>query len=180
MDEITNNPTIPFAQKAKYRQLLAQAGQSQGVGLTGLASPGALMDALPRVVRHAIPTVGGAWAVAKLLGAPRRLKRTGIGAALIYSVLRGFTEKGASAKVARVMEKFPSLIHHSKVIDPQDVRPAKDLVPRAFTMIADSHEDGGMNVPLREVAWSPGLRRWLSRKEEDVAARSTKAAALQK
>ena len=72
--------------------LIAQAGQEQGVGLSGMASPASLFNALPKVVRRAIPTVGGAWAASKLLGAPRRLRRTALGGALIYSALKGFMD----------------------------------------------------------------------------------------
>ncbi len=98
MDEISNNPMIPISHKVTMRRLIAQAGQDQGIGFTGSASTGSLMSALPKVIRHAIPTVGGAWAVSKLLGAPRRLKQTAIGGALVYSALKGFMSKGGSIK----------------------------------------------------------------------------------
>ena len=97
LDDIARNPAIPPLQRAKMKMLVAEAGRQQGVGLTGLASPGALMAALPRVARHALPTAGGAWAAAQLLGAPRRLKQTAIGGALLYSVLKGFMEKAGVA-----------------------------------------------------------------------------------
>lgn len=96
MDDIANNPFIPLTQSAKMKQLVAESGRQQGVGLTGEASPGALMAALPNVVRHAAPTAAGAWVVAKLLGAPTGLKRTAVGAAAIYGALRGFMSKDAS------------------------------------------------------------------------------------
>lgn len=96
LDEVSNNPMIPLTQRVKMKDLIAQAGREQGVGITGLASPGALMEALPKVVSHAIPTAGGAWAASKLLGAPKRLKQTAIGSALVYSALKGFMEKGSS------------------------------------------------------------------------------------
>ncbi len=92
MDAITNNPMIPLMHKIKMRKLIAESGKAQGVGLTGEASPGALMEALPRVVRHAVPTVGGALIAAKLLGAPRWLTRGSVGAALVYSALKGFMD----------------------------------------------------------------------------------------
>ena len=98
MDEISNNPHIPVMQRAKMVELVAQAGNEQGVGLTGMASAGSLMSALPRVAAHAVPTVGGAWLASKALGAPRRLKNTAMGAALVYSALKGFMEKGSSSE----------------------------------------------------------------------------------
>lgn len=97
LDEISRNPMIPPLQRAKMKMLVAEAGRQQGVGLTGLASPGALMKALPNVVRHAVPTAGGAWVAAQMLGAPRRLKQTAIGGALLYSALKGFMEKPGAA-----------------------------------------------------------------------------------
>lgn len=102
LDEISNNPMIPVSQRVKMKDLVAQAGREQGVGLTGLASPGALMEALPKVVSYAVPTAGGAWAASKLLGAPKNLKRTAVGSALVYSALKGFMEKGSSDESERV------------------------------------------------------------------------------
>lgn len=96
MDDLSRNPHPGLFERIKMRQLIAQAGQQQGVGRTGLASAGSLLAALPRVIENAIPTVGGALAVSKLLGAPTSLKRTAIGGALIYSVLRGFMNKRGS------------------------------------------------------------------------------------
>lgn len=100
LDEIARNPNIPLSQKVQMRQLVAQAGQEQGVGHTGLASAGALAYALPQVVRDAVPTVGGAWAASKLLGAPKGLRRTAIGGALVYSALKSFM-KGAEYKTQK-------------------------------------------------------------------------------
>lgn len=96
LDDISRNPLIPPLQRAKMKMLVAESGRQQGVGMTGAASAGALMAALPNVVSRAVPTVGGAWAAAQLLGAPRRLKQTAIGGALIYSALKGFMEKGGA------------------------------------------------------------------------------------
>lgn len=92
MDDVATNPMIPLSQRVRMRQLIAESGRSQGVGMTGMASPGALMDALPRVVSNAVPTVGGAWAVSELLGAPNTLKNTAVGLSLVYSALKGFME----------------------------------------------------------------------------------------
>lgn len=98
MDDVTRNPLIPVSQKSQMRQLIAQAGREQGVGDTGTASPGALIQALPKVVSNAVPTVGGAWLASKALGASPRVKNTAIGAAMVYSTLKGFMNKGAAAQ----------------------------------------------------------------------------------
>jgi len=95
MDEIERNPYPNLMERVKMKQLIAQAGHEQGVGLTGGASPGSLLSALPDVIGNAIPTVGAAYAVSSALGAPSWFKNTALGAATIYSALKGFM-KGAN------------------------------------------------------------------------------------
>lgn len=90
IDEVVTNANIPFTNKVKMVELITQAGQEQGVGLTGLASPAALFKALPKVITNAIPTVGGAYVVSELLGAPKWLRNTAMGSALISSALTNF------------------------------------------------------------------------------------------
>lgn len=92
LEAIRSDPNIPLMQRVKMQQLVAEAGRQQGVGATGMASAGALISALPRVVLNAAPAVGGAWAASELLGAPPRLRNSAIGSALVYSALKSFME----------------------------------------------------------------------------------------
>lgn len=95
MDDVRRNPWIPPMQSVKLQQAIALAGQAQGVGRTGLASPGALYSAVDRVLPYAAPTLGGAWAASELLGAPLRFKRTMLGGALIAAALNSLTKTSA-------------------------------------------------------------------------------------
>lgn len=90
LDTISSNAIADPVEKVQQMQLVARAGQEQGTGWTGLASPGALMAALPQVVSNAIPTVGGAMLVSKILGAPSWARKGAVGGALAYSALKSF------------------------------------------------------------------------------------------
>lgn len=104
LDDIERNPYPNIAERVKMKQLIAGAGIQQGVGLTGMASPGALASALPDIAGNAIPTMLGAYVVSNLLGAPSWLKNTAVGAAATYSALKGFMSKNSNEE-ASVMDK---------------------------------------------------------------------------
>lgn len=88
---IANTLTQPW-EKFRQAQLVIQAGQEQGAGGAGLASPAALMTALPEFASNAIPRVGAAILLSKLLGAPAWVSKGSIGGALLYSAFKTFME----------------------------------------------------------------------------------------
>jgi hypothetical protein len=90
LNTVASNALASPVEKLQQMQLVARAGHEQGGGLTGLASPAALMKALPQVVSNAIPTVGGAMLLANVLGAPSWARKGGIGGALAYSAFKSF------------------------------------------------------------------------------------------
>lgn len=175
MDDVTRNPFIPLTQKVKMRQLIAQAGNEQGVGMTGAASPGALMAALPKVVRYAVPTVGGAWLASKALGAPRRVKNTAMGAALVYSAMRGFMSKDSSVKSAvgirmmtertdpkRPFTTKPLVESFNKRPDApsQDGQSGSDWYRRAIMAALNRPlGDVSMTVPMQDHQWTAEQRK---------------------
>jgi hypothetical protein len=90
LNTISTNAIAPPRDKVRQMQLVSQAGKEQDGVPGGMASPAALMQALPRVASNAIPTVGGAWLASKLLGAPGWINKGAIGSALVYSALKSF------------------------------------------------------------------------------------------
>lgn len=97
MDDISNNPYPNIMERVKMRQLIAESGKQEGVGLTGLASPASLWSAASNMAGTVLPAAGAAWVAAKALAAPDWLKNTGIGAAVIYSSLNSLLGKSAKA-----------------------------------------------------------------------------------
>ncbi len=155
MDDVTRNPLIPIDQKVKMRNLIAQSGREQGVGITGAASAGALIEALPKVVRYAVPTVGGAWLASKALGAPRRVKNTAMGAALVYSTLKGFMEKGSKYDGCIV----PEFRRKTRPPDPEN-RGVSEWYKRAILAALDRpFADFSLTLPMQDYQWRDSQKR---------------------
>lgn len=105
LDEVSRSPNPGLIERVKLKQLITQAGKEQGVGLSGLASPGALFSAATRFAKNTIPPVGAAYLAAGLLGAPKRVRRTAIGGALLYGALKTLTKQSSEYKLERDKSK---------------------------------------------------------------------------
>ena len=173
LDDVANNPMIPPAQKITMRQLIAQAGREQGIGDTGTASAGALMAALPKVVSTAIPTVGGAWAASKMLGAPPKLKNTAIGGALVYSALKGFMSKDSAVKFGRYFKDKNYTTVAGRIAT--DNHKASQWYHRALkAALSRPFEDVRLSLPMQEHQWFPDQKREVELMENAIKSSSMK------
>lgn len=105
LDEVSRNPNPGLIERVKLKQLIIQAGKEQGVGLSGLASPGALFSAATKFTKNTLPPVGAAYLAAGILGAPKKVRRTAVGGALLYGALKTLTKENSEYKLERDKSK---------------------------------------------------------------------------